>query len=167
MRGSSHAGPGVAPPELPDPELLAAVAQHTRKPPLPTQTRRAPNARRTAEGRQIAVLDRHPVMRRRDHPTPRAADQISAGLDADHHLRLGLLDLEHPEPGQAEHRLGNASSVTHRQGSPHRRSLREAATMTGIPDTYPARPATPSPHSNAKGRFALRRRPGDLSEREQ
>lgn len=45
-----------------------------------------------------------------------------------------LLHAQHPEAGQAEHHLGNASSVTHRQEPPRRRSRDEANDAGGPPD---------------------------------
>jgi hypothetical protein len=70
-------------------------------------------ARRPAEGRQIPVLDLHAIVGDRHHAAGRAADQPGEGLDHDHHLGGALSHVQHPEPGQAEHGLGNAGSVTH------------------------------------------------------
>jgi hypothetical protein len=90
------------------------------------------------EGGQVAVLDRHPILRDGDHAAPGAADQLGDRFDADHHLRLVLGDLQHAESGQAEHRLGNAGSVGHPSGASSSWRPSSAATTTGAPGTRSA-----------------------------
>jgi len=55
-------------------------------------------------------------MRPGDHPALGTAHHAGDQLDLDHHFCRVLHHLEHPEAGQAEHRLGNAGSVTHARG---------------------------------------------------
>ena len=117
----------------------------------------------TAERRQIPVLDNHPLMGPRHDPALRTADQAGVGLDLDHDLGGALVDIQNPEPGQAKQGLGNASSVTHRQGSPSRRSRREAATMPEAPGTRSRRARYP-PRPTRIGRAGM---PGRLETRPQ
>jgi hypothetical protein len=75
-------------------------------------------ARRAAEGGQIAVVDRAAAVRSRHHPAPRTADRLGHELDHDDHLARVLLDVEDPEPGQAKQRLSGAGSVGHVKSLP-------------------------------------------------
>jgi hypothetical protein len=67
----------------------------------------------SAEGRQIPVLNGHPVVSGRYDPALRAPGELRDRLDVDHQFVVNDLRVEHAEAWQTEHHLGHAGSVRH------------------------------------------------------
>ena len=74
--------------------------------------------RRAAEASEVSNVDRLAVLRLGPHAAAFAADHRGHGLDGDHQLVGSFGDLEHPEAVQSQERLGQPTTVAHRQGSP-------------------------------------------------
>lgn len=87
-----------------------AITARFAAPPPPLDP---PQPRRSTEARQIADIDRDPVLGFGARTTALAPDHGGRRLDRHDHLDIGLADLEHPEPGQSQQRLGEAVTFVH------------------------------------------------------
>ena len=104
-----------------------------------------------------APRSRWAIVRLGPGPAPAASLNRDRGLDGDHEFVGSLSHLEHPESVQSQHDLGQASSVTHRQGPPSC-CCREQLQMMARPLAPSEDPQLPvAPDSNRKSRLMLRR----------
>lgn len=107
---------GPAGEQTPRGELLANLGprpQNTVSMRAPMSTLAPHQPDRPAEARQVPVLHLCPITADRRTTAPRTLHRARGRLDGKHQLRVNLGGLQHLEAGQAEHHLGNASSVRH------------------------------------------------------